>query len=420
MTRMRLILLALLVAVVAGFVIYPKIVAAPAVGANAALASTPGQSAGSQGSQPSGKQAAGSGQAAGGGQSGGGVGGIAVVTAIAAKQDVPITEDAVGWVEPIATVAVRPRMDGVIIEQNVQEGAIVKPGDVLFRLDDRSIQAVIAKDEASIAKDQAALDQAKADLKRDQSLAGRNNVITEQQLEQQQATEKSDEATVAMDKATLQADQVLLSYATITAPIAGRVGVVNQTTGNLVHASDQTPLLTITQMAPVRVSYAVAESNLETYRTALRSGTLVPVEAFVNGSDKPLASGKLTFLDSSVDNASGTVTVKAEFANEDEALWPGAFVTARTQLSVLQGATVVPVAAAQQNDKGPFVYLVKPDATVVIQPVTIGQNRRDTAVISSGVNPGDHVVIEGQLHLTNGARIVEKVASADKVATATP
>jgi multidrug efflux system membrane fusion protein len=407
---MRLILLALLVAVVAGFVVYPKIVAAPAVGANAALASTPGQSAGSQGSQPSGKQAAGSGQS----------GGIAVVTAIAARQDVPITEDAVGWVEPIATVAVRPRMDGVIIEQNVQEGAIVKPGDVLFRLDDRSIQAAIAKDEASIAKDQAALDQAKADLKRDQSLAGRNNVITEQQLEQQQATEKSDEATVAMDKATLQADQVQLSYATITAPIAGRVGVVNQTTGNLVHASDQTPLLTITQMAPVRVSYAVAESNLETYRTALRSGTLIPVEALVNGSDKPLASGKLTFLDSSVDNASGTVTVKAEFANEDEALWPGAFVTARTQLSVLQGATVVPVAAAQQNDKGPFVYLVKPDATVVIQPVTIGQNRRDTAVISSGVNPGDHVVIEGQLHLTNGARIVEKVASADKVATATP
>ncbi|MFI5001460.1 MAG: efflux RND transporter periplasmic adaptor subunit [Reyranellales bacterium] len=414
LTRMRLILLALLLAAVIGFVVYPKLSAAPTVGANALLASAPAQSAGPQASQPSAKQAV------GGGQTGGGAGGIAVVTAIAAKQDVPITEDAVGWVEPIATVAMRTRMDGVIVGQNVQEGAIVKPGDVLFRLDDRAIQAAIAKDQASIAKDEAVLDQAKADLKRDQSLAGRNNVITEQQLELQQSVEKAGEATVAMDKATLQADEVLLSYATITAPIAGRIGVLNQTAGNLVHASDSTPLLTITQMAPVRVSYAVAESNLETYRTALRSGSVVPVQAFVSGSDKPLATGKLTFLDSSVDNASGTVTVKAEFANEDEVLWPGAYVTARTQLSVLQGATVVPVAAAQQNDKGPFVFLVKPDGTVAIQPVTINQTSRDAAVISSGVNPGDHVVIEGQLHLTNGARVVEKVASADKVATATP
>src|SRR5262249_48731692 len=159
--------------------------------------------------------------------------------------------------------------DGVIVEQHVQEGALVKPGEVLFKLDDRALQATVAKDEAAIAKDQANLDQARADLKRDQSLVGRNNVITQQQLEQQQALVKTDEATVDMDKAVLQADQVQLTYATITAPIAGRVGAINQTTGNLVHASDQNPLLTITQMAPVRVSYAVPEGDLETYRSAL-------------------------------------------------------------------------------------------------------------------------------------------------------
>jgi membrane fusion protein, multidrug efflux system len=403
LTGKRLIFVALLVGAVVGFVVYPKLKAAPTVGAGTPVAATAASGNGQQ--------------APAGGKPPAGGSGIAVLTAVAAKEDVPISEDAVGWVEPIATVALRSRMDGIIVEQDVQEGAIVKPGDVLFRLDLRALRAAIDKDQAQIAKDQAMLDQAEADLKRDQSLAGRNNVITQQQLEQQQATVKADEGTVGIDKATLEVDQVLLSYATITAPIGGRVGVINQTLGNLVHAADTTPLLTITQMAPVRISYPVAESNLETYRTALRSGSEVPVQAFANGSDKPLATGKLTFLDSSVDNASGTVTVKAEFANEDEALWPGAFVTARTQLSVAKDATVVPVAAVQQNDKGPFVYLVKPDATVAVQPVAIRQTRGNVAVLSSGVNPGDHVVIEGQLRLSNGAHIVEKVQSADQAAT---
>jgi multidrug efflux system membrane fusion protein len=417
LTRNRLIFVALLVGAVVGFVVYPKLRAAPTAGGSTPVASAPAQAANGQ-QAPANAQPAAAAQPP--------VGGIAVVTAVAAKQDVPITEDAVGWVEPIATVALRSRMDGIIVEQDVEEGAIVKAGDVLFRLDLRALKAAIDKDQAQIAKDGAMLEQAQADLKRDQSLAGRNNVITQQQLEQQQATEKADEGTVGIDKATLEIDEVLLSYGTITAPIPGRVGVVNQTLGNLVHAADTTPLLTITQMAPVRVSYPVAEGHLATYRTALRSGTLVSVQALANGSDKPLATGKLTFLDSSVDNASGTVIVKAEFANEDEALWPGEFVTARTELSVAKDATVVPVAAVQQNDKGPFVYLVKPDATVAVQAVSIRQTRGNLAVLAAGVNPGDHVVVEGQLRLSDGAHIVEKVQAADqtppadKVATATP
>jgi multidrug efflux system membrane fusion protein len=414
LTRKRLIFVALLVGAVVGFVVYPKLRAAPTAAAIAPVAT---------GQSPAGQQPPGSGQPPASKPS---AAAIPVVTAVASKQDVPVTADSVGWVEPIATVAVRSRMDGVIVEQDVQEGAIVKVGDVLFRLDDRALQAAVAKDQASIAKDQVALDQAKADLKRDQSLAGKNNVITEQQLEQQQSTEKADEATVAVDKATLQADEVQLSYATITAPIAGRVGVLIHTIGNLVHASDAIPIVTITQMAPVRVSYPVPENNLELYRAALRSGDPVVVQAFANGSDKPLAVGRLTFLDSSVDNASGTLTVKAEFANEDEALWPGAFVTARTQLSIAKDATVVPVAAVQQNDKGPFVYLVKPDGTVAVQAVNIRQTRDNLAVLSSGVSPGDHVVVEGQLRLSDGAHILEKVqsagqaASSNKVATVTP
>jgi multidrug efflux system membrane fusion protein len=410
MTRTRLVLLALLMAVVIGLAFYPKLQAATQPGASEAAQNGPRAGPAGSASAAGAPRPAGNGAAAP----------VAVVTAVATKEDVPVTTDAVGFVEPIATVAVRARMDGVIVDQKVQEGALVKSGDVLFSLDDRAIQATIAKDRAAIAKDQASLDQANADLKRDQALVGRNDVVTQQQLEQQQATAKSLEATVAMDKATLQADEVELSYATITAPIAGRVGAINQTTGNLVHAADQNPLLTITQMAPVRVSYAVPESALETYRDALRPDSAVPVQVFATGNNNPIAAGRLTFLDSSVDNASGTVTVKAEFANKDEALWPGAFVTARTQLSVLKGATVVPVAAAQQNDKGAFVYLVKPNQTVAVQPVANGQTQGDHAVISSGVNPGDHVVVEGQLRLTNGARIAETVTPAQHVASATP
>ena len=394
----RWILAVLLLALVAGIYFYPRLIAT-----RQADAATPGPSSAASGT-PSAATPRPTGPV------------ITVQTAIATRQDVPIMKQAVGWVEPIATVAVRTRIDGIVVAQAVTDGQIVKAGDLLFRLDDAALQATVAKDQASIAKDQANLDQGNADLKRDQSLIGRNDVVTQQQLEQQQALVKTLQATVAIDKAQLQADEVQLGYTTIKAPIAGRVGVVNVTPGNLVRATDQTAMLTITQMAPVRVTFPVPEQDLSAYRAALAAATPATTDALDAASGATLASGKLDFIDSIVDTTSGTVTVKAAFDNANLSLWPGQYVRVSTQVSLLKDATVVPLAAVQINDTGSFVYVAKPDGKVARQPVKVASSLGQSAVIGSGLQPGDHVVIEGQLRLNDGSAVKETVASAAPVA----
>jgi multidrug efflux system membrane fusion protein len=402
MKRLWPVLAGVLIAAVAGFWAYPRLTVAPV--ASAAVPDTgTGQRGGGQHHGAAG---------------GGGTPATTVVTAVVTTKDVPITKDAVGWVEPIATVAVKPRIDGIIVAQAVKDGQVVKAGDLLYRLDDAVIQATIAKDTATMAKDQANLDQANADLKRDKSLVGRNDVVTEQQFEQQTALAKADEASIAFDKAQLQSDQVQLGYTVISAPIAGRVGVVGATTGNLVRASDTATLLTITQMAPLRISFSVPERDLDDYRVALAGPDPVPVEARDPGSATPRASGRLTFIDSSINPASGTIIVKAEFANADSLLWPGQYTRVQTRIGIRKGVTVVPTVAIQQNSQGPFVFLSTPGGTARIQPVTVADALSDSAVISSGLKPGDHVVVEGQLRLSDGAPIKEAGADSGKKAAA--
>ncbi len=345
---------------------------------------------------------------------------VAVVTAVAESKDVSITRDAVGWVEPIASVAVRPRLDGEIVDVAVTEGDVVKTGDVLFRLDDAALQALVAKDQANVDKDQANLDQANADLQRDTSLAGYKNAVSEQQLQQQQALVAADTAAVALDKAQLQADQVQLSYATITAPIPDRVGIVNVTKGAVVRAADQTSLLTVTQMAPLRVSFTIPERDLDAFRQALASSPPASVKAIDAQSDTTLSTGTLTFINSSVDTSSGTVTAKADFANDDGALWPGEYVKVESELGVHRDATVVPLAAVQLNETGSFVYLVKPGGKVATQKVTLADSADGAGVVGSGLNPGDHVVVEGQLRLHDGSLVKETPATVAEAAPGAP
>jgi multidrug efflux system membrane fusion protein len=403
MKRVRIIFLGLAIALVAGFYAYPRVIASKA--ADAAVPAHGGTAA----PAPRGSGAAGGARHSAP---------VSVISAVATKEDVPVTEQSVGWAEPIASVAVKTRMDGMIVDQAVNDGQMVKKGDLLFKLDDAALQATIAKDQATITKDQANLDQANSDLKRDLSLSGsKSAVITEQQLEVQQALVKSLTASITIDQAQLQADQVQLGYATITAPIAGRVGVVNATLGNFVRAADSTPLLTITQMAPLQVSYNVPQRELAAYRTALAGKDPVSVEAFEANSGNKLAEGRLTFIDSSIDTTSGTAIVKAEFPNEDGALWPGAYVNLTTQLGTLKDATVVPVIAVQQSEQGTFVFAVKDGGKATKVPVKVASTKGDKAVISDGVKPGDHVVIEGQLQLSEGTPVKETVGGAGKPAT---
>src|SRR5829696_5775994 len=259
---------------------------------------------------------------------------VAVVTAVAESVDLPITRSSVGWVEPDATVTVRARIDGQVVEQKVRDGEVVKAGDVLFRIDDREIQAQIARDEAMLAKDQATLARTQADVRRVEELLSKGSA-SRQQFDIVTAESKVAAANVAADQATLQADRIKLDYTVIKAPIAGRVGVVRVTPGNLVRANDTGDgLVTITQLKPLRISFSLPERELDLVRAALARNGAAPVRAYASGATQASATGKLFFVDSAVDTLSGTVTAKAMFDNEGDQLWPGQYVRIEVDLGV--------------------------------------------------------------------------------------
>lgn len=334
---------------------------------------------------------------------------IAVVTAAAEATDVPITRNGVGWAEPIATVTIRPRIDGEIIEQRVKDGQTVQEGEVLFRIDDREIQAQITRDEAALARDQATLVRTQADAKRVQELLTRDNT-TQQRADQALADAKVAQANVAADQAALEADRIKLGYTTIKAPISGRVGVVRVTPGNLVRASETggEGLVTITQLKPLRVSFALPERDLELLRVALSGKAPAPVRAYASGSDAVVATGTLTFVDSSVDITSGTITAKATFPNEDGRLWPGQYVRIEADVGLRPKATTVPLVAVQPGQDGSFAFVVKPDGTVERRRVELADTRGNQAVVASGIAAGERVVVEGQQRLKNGTAVFEK------------
>jgi multidrug efflux system membrane fusion protein len=206
---------------------------------------------------------------------------------------------------------------------------------------------------------------------------------------------------------------------TITAPMAGRVGTVNTSVGNLVHASDTSTdgLLTITQMSPLRVSFSIAEGDLDSFRAALaKEPKGLPVKILAPGDKTPRATGNLSFIDSSVDTSSGTIVLKADVDNTANTLWPGQYVTAVTQVGAYDSATTIPLQAVQQSNDGSFVFAVGTDSKVKKQPVTVTASVGTEAVVGQGVKPGDHVVIEGQLRLSNGSAVRETVQGQTKVA----
>jgi len=355
-----------------------------------------------------------------------GGGASAVVVAVADKQTVPILKTAVGFVEATDEAVVRARADGLVISANVIEGQNVKKGDVLFKLDDVPIQTQIAKDNALIAKDQANADFTAVDLTRSQALFKTGNV-NQQQLDTAVAAAKAAAAAVTVDQVQLQADELMLSYMTITAPIDGRVGVVNTSVGDTVHASDTSAagLLTITQMDRLRTSFEVPERDLDSFRKALSDNPKLPVQIFVSGDTAPRATGTLSFIDSSIDTGSGTVTVKADVDNSAGALWPGQYVTVSVPVGAYADATTVPVVAVQQSSNGTLAFVVGADKKVKQQPVTLVATINDTAIVGPELKPGDQVVVEGQLGLTDGATVSvaqagQAVASANTAANTTP
>lgn len=348
---------------------------------------------------------------------------MAVTVQTVQQQNVPITAASVGYVEARNVVVLRARTDGIVLQQNVSEGQQVKAGDVLFKLDDTAAQAVVAKDEAAVSKDQAVLDSAQKDLNRDTTLL-KDQSGTQQATDQQTATVKSAQAALQMDNAQLKTDQLTLSYMTITAPIDGRVGQISTAVGNVVRAADTSAggLLTITQMSALEVAYAVPERDLDKYRTASTSGSSASVKVSTPDDAAPRATASLSFIDSSVDQTSGTVTVKAQVTDGGDRLWPGQYVNVVTQLGAYQNATTVPLVAVQQGPSGTYVFAVEANNTVKEIPVTVKATTPALAVLdgTAGLNPGDKVVTEGQLRLADGSSVSTNDAQTASTTSGSP
>lgn len=317
----------------------------------------------------------------------------------------PIRRRTIGWVEPIAMVEVKSRVDSKIVEQFAKDGQFVNQGDVLFQLDDLGIKALIERHKANMARETALLARARADLERIRNLVAKKTA-SQQQLDLAMADAKSAEASVASNAADVKIENIILSYTTIEAPISGRLGAVRVTPGNLVQANSTTPLVTITQMSPIRVAFTLPDRDLDALRTALAQYPPATVRVFVKGDKVARAKGHLSFIDSSVDTASGTITAKAEFANDNLALWPGQYFDVEVELGVHPMTPVIPTVALQVGQDGLFVYVVTPENQAEMRKVTVAASDGDQSAISSGLQPGERVVVDGQHQIAPGTQVM--------------
>ncbi len=330
---------------------------------------------------------------------------VPVLTAIAERQKVPVRLDSLGTVTPIASVALKTRVDTTITAVHFEDGARVTRGDLLFTLDCRQIEADMKRTQAIIDGAQAALEQAQRDVERYTDLASRNAtpIVT---LNNSQTAVNVSRATADTNRAQLENLGVQLGFCTIRAPISGRISAANVKVGNFVRQADTQARATSNQLAPVYVSFTVPQSNLADIRQALAAETAT-VRAKLPGSDKH-ADGQVTMIENTVDVATGMATVRASMPNKDETLWPGTLVTVEVTLRNEDGV-VVPATAVQVSQTGTFVFVVD-NGVAKVQPVTVARTVENQKVISKGLNGGETLVTDGQLLLSNGTRVSSRNA----------
>ena len=335
---------------------------------------------------------------------------VPITTAPVTTGAIGIYINALGTVTSVYTATMTTRVDGLIVSVNYVEGQMVHKGDVLVQIDPRPYQAAQTQAEGTLAHDEALLAEARIDLDRYQ-LAFNRNAIPKQQLDDQIQTVKQDEGTVKNDQGTLAAATTNVDYATIKAPIDGRVGLRLVDPGNIVTAASSTPLVVITQLQPITVIFSVAEDYLPQIQKQMHQGHKMTVDAFDRNQQTKLAAGALLTLDNQIDTTTGTVKLKAIFPNTDVSLFPNQFVNARLLVDTQQNATLVPTAAIQRNPQGAFVYVVKSNQAAM-QSVTIGTTDGGVAAVQ-GVNPGDAVAITGFDKLQDGAKVSIQKSPAD-------
>ena len=332
---------------------------------------------------------------------------VPVQVATATREDVPRRIESIGAVQALRTVAIKSQVDGIVAEVHFREGDEVKAGDLLITLDRRPLENSLRIARADLVNARAEATKADADLERYKRL-DQQDAISKEQFSQLSTKAETTKALLQAKEAAVSNAELLLGYTQIRAPISGRTGQRLLHEGALVKANDNAfSLVTINQLAPIAVAYAVPESSLEDIRSALAEQR-ARVTVIERTSGLKREDGKLEFVDNAVDATTGMITLKAVFPNEDKALWPGRFVTVITQVGLDRDATVVPTPAVQTSQNGSTIYVVKPDQTVELRTVKVARNNGDFSLIAEGVKPGETVVTDGQLRLLPGAKIEAK------------
>ncbi len=330
---------------------------------------------------------------------------IAVSAAVARRGAMDIVITALGTVTARETVTVRSRVDGELIRIHFIEGQRVEAGDLLAEIDPRPYQIALDQANGQLRKDQALLENSRLDLVRYRDLLAQDSIAA-QQVDAQAALVHQYEGTVMTDRAEVDDAKLQLTYARITAPISGRLGLRQIDVGNIIHASDTTGLVVITSTQPVTALFTIPSEKLPAIRERMQAGAGLTVDAFDRSGANRLAVGKLLSLDNQIDTATATLKLKAEFANEDEKLFPNQFVNIGLHVETREGVTLIPSAAVQRGQNGAFVYVVGADQAVQLRTVTLGPAADDAIVIETGLAPGDRVVTDGVDKLHDGSRVV--------------
>jgi multidrug efflux system membrane fusion protein len=339
-----------------------------------------------------------------GGFAGGDAPAVPVVVTTAERGDLPVYFDGLGTATAYNTVTVRSRVDGAIVKVNFTEGQFVHEGDALVEIDPRPYQVALEQAQGQLAKDEAQLKDVQTDLER-YNLLFKEGVIPKQQVDTQTALVGQSKGSIQADQAAIDSAKLNITYSHITAPISGRVGLRLVDIGNIVHATDLTGLVVITQLQPISVIFTLPQDQLPQVMSKLRSGPQLSVEAWDRDDTTKIASGKLATVDNQIDVTTGTYKLKATFSNDNNILFPNQFVNVHLLVDTKHNVTIVPVAAIQRGPQGTYVYTAGPGNAAKIQAVTISQTTGNLVGLSAGINPGENVVIDGQDKLQDGTKI---------------